>query len=162
MGSTFDFSPLFRSAVGFDRLMNLLESAARIDESALGYPPYNIEKIDDDAYRVTMAVAGFGEDDLRIETLENTLVVTGQHEATDGEHTWLYRGIGGRPFRRTFELADYVEVTGARLENGLLHIDLVREMPEEMKPRRIEISTSVPKTIVSKAKKLIEGAKKAA
>ena len=162
MGSAFDFSPLFRSTVGFDRMMNLLESAARVDEGALGYPPYDIEKIDEYAYRVTMAVAGFGEDDLHIETRENTLIVTGERKGADDDRTWLHRGIAGRSFRRTFQLADFVKVTGARLENGLLHIDLVREVPEEMKPRRIEISTSAPSSISSKAKKFIEGGKKAA
>ena len=162
MGSTLDFSPLFRSTVGFDRLMHLLDSATRVDESALGYPPYNIEKIDEHAYRVTMAVAGFGEDDLYIETRENTLVVTGQPQATAEEHTWLYHGIAGRSFRRSFQLADYVKVTGARLENGLLHIELVREVPEEMQPRRIEIETASAKAVESKGKKMIEDKKKAA
>ncbi len=162
MGSVFDFSPLFRSTVGFDRLTSLLESTARVDEATLGYPPYNIEKFDDHGYRVTLAVAGFGKDDLHIETRENTLIVSGKHDAAEGEQTWLHRGIAGRPFRRSFQLADFVKVTGAHLENGLLHVDLVREVPEEMKPRRIEISTSAPKAIVSKAKKLVENKKKAA
>jgi molecular chaperone IbpA len=162
MGSTFDFSPLFRSTVGFDRLMSLLESAAGVDETAPGYPPYNIEKLDANDYRVTMAVAGFGAGDLHIETRENTLVVTGKAEGGETARTWLHRGIAGRPFRRRFQLADFMKVTGAHLGNGLLHIDLVREVPEEMRPRRIEISTRAPETVLSKAKKLVEGKKKAA
>ena len=162
MGSTLDFSPLFRSTVGFDRLMKILDSTAPVDEATLGYPPYNIEKIDDHAYRVTMAVAGFGEDDLHIETRENTLVVSGRPDATSGEHTWLHRGIAARSFRRSFQLADYVKATGARLENGLLHVDLVREVPEAMKPRRIEIATSAAKRIDAKNKQRVERKKLAA
>ncbi len=161
MGSAFDFSPLFRSTIGFDRLMHLLEGTAGADEATLGYPPYNIERTDDRAYRITMAVAGFGQDELEIETRENTLVVAGKQNETNGDRTFLHRGIAGRSFRRNFQLADHMKVTGAGLENGLLHIDLIREVPEEMRPRRIEISTAVPKTIVGKAKKLVEGATKA-
>ncbi len=161
MGSAFDFSPLFRSTIGFDRLMYLLEGAASAEASTPGYPPYNIERTDDRAYRITMAVAGFGTDELEIETRENTLVVAGKQSETNGDRTFLHRGIAGRSFRRNFQLADHMKVIGAGLENGLLHIDLVRELPEEMKPRRIEISTAFPKTIVGKAKKLVEGATKA-
>lgn len=164
MGSVFDFSPLFRSTVGFDRFTDLLEYAAGLDESKLGYPPYDIEKIDEHAYRITMAVAGFGKDDLHIETTENSLVVTGESEAAseNGDRTWLHRGIAGRSFRRTFQLADFVKVTGARLENGLLHIDLSREVPEAMKPRRIQISADTRTSFGSRVKKYIEGEKKAA
>ena len=133
-----DFSPLFRSTVGFDRMMNLLESTANVGEE--GYPPYNIEKVSDDDYRITMAVAGFGEDDLEIEAKANALVVSGKvTQTTDEGRSFLYRGIAGRSFRRSFQLADHVKVRGAHLENGLLHIDLVREIPEEMKPRTIAI-----------------------
>ncbi|MDA0219699.1 MAG: Hsp20 family protein [Proteobacteria bacterium] len=131
-------SPLFRSTVGFDRMMNLLESTASVGEE--GYPPYNIEKVSDDDYRITMAVAGFGEDDLEIEAKANALVVSGKvTQTTDEGRSFLYRGIAGRSFRRSFQLADHVKVKGAHLENGLLHIDLVREIPEEMKPRTIAI-----------------------
>ena len=133
-----DFSPLFRSTVGFDRMMNLLESTANVGEE--GYQPYNIEKVSDDDYRITMAVAGFGEDYLEIEAKANALVVSGKvTQTTDEGRSFLYRGIAGRSFRRSFQLADHVKVRGAHLENGLLHIDLVREITEEMKPRTIAI-----------------------
>ena len=162
MGSRLDYSPLFRSTVGFDRLMNLLESSARVDEAALGFPPCNIEKLDDHNYRVSMAVAGFSQDDLQIETRDNNLIVSGKKEDQAGERTWLYHGIAARPFQRSFQLADFMKVTGAHLDHGILHIDLVREVPEEMKPRRIDISTGSPGNIVSKARKLVEGKKTAA
>lgn len=136
----FDFSPLFRSTVGFDRMMNLLEASSRTGED--GYPPYNIEKKGDNDYRITMAVAGFGEDDLTIEVKDATVTVSGSVNADgDKERTYLYRGIAGRSFKRAFQLADHVHVSAAALENGLLHIDLVRELPEALKPRTIRIST---------------------
>lgn len=136
----FDFSPLFRSTVGFDRMMNLLEASARSGED--GYPPYNIEKMGEDDYRITMAVAGFGENDLAIEVKDSTVTVSGSTSGEGGqEHTYLYRGIAGRSFKRAFQLADHVHVSGAILENGLLHVDLVREVPEALKPRTIKIST---------------------
>lgn len=142
----FDFSPLFRSTVGFDRMMNLLESTANVGED--GYPPYNIEKVSQDAYRITMAVAGFGESDLSIEAKENTLVVSGKTaQSADEGRSFLYRGIAGRSFKRSFQLADHVKVKGAELENGLLHVDLVREIPEEAKPRSIEIRSAQPRQI---------------
>ena len=142
----FDFSPLFRSTVGFDRMMNLLESTANVSEES--YPPYNIEKVADDAYRITMAVAGFGEDDLEIEAKANALVVSGKvAQPSVEERSFLYRGIAGRSFRRSFQLADHVKVKGASLENGLLHIDLAREIPEAMKPRKIEIGKAGQKQI---------------
>lgn len=135
-----DFSPLFRSTVGFDRMMNLLEASSRSGED--GYPPYNIEKKGDNDYRITMAVAGFGEDDLTIEVKDATVTVSGSVNADgDKERTYLYRGIAGRSFKRAFQLADHVHVSAAALENGLLHIDLVREVPEALKPRTIRIST---------------------
>ncbi len=136
----FDFSPLFRSTVGFDRMMTLLEANSRTGED--GYPPYNIEKKGDNDYRITMAVAGFGEDDLTIEVKEGTVSVSGSVNADgDKERTYLYRGIAGRSFKRAFQLADHVHVSAAALENGLLHIDLVREVPEALRPRTIRIST---------------------
>lgn len=147
-----DYAPLFRSTVGFDRMMNLLEANARSGDE--GYPPYNIEKVDENDYRITMAVAGFGEDDLEIEAKDTTVTVSGEiaKDAEEGK-TYLYRGIAGRGFKRTFQLADHVRVSGAALENGLLHIDLVREIPEALKPRTIDIrSGSKPKQIEAEKK----------
>jgi len=158
----YDFSPLFRSTVGFDHLFRLLDSAADLSEAALSYPPYNIEKMAEDKYRITMAVAGFGQDDLTVEARENKLTVIGKADQEDDQRSTLYRGIAGRAFNRTFHLADHVEVTGAELENGLLQIDLVRRLPEEMRPRRIEIRSSAPQKIAQKAKKLVESVTKAA
>lgn len=135
--TTLDFSPLFRSMIGFDRLANALETAYRSEPG--GYPPYNVELQDENRYRITLAVAGFGEDELGIEAKENLLTVSGQRKASETEGNFLYRGIANRSFERKFQLADYVKVVEAKLENGLLHIDLVREVPEAMKPRRIEI-----------------------
>ena len=138
-----DLSPLMRATVGFDRMMNLLDAQTRLDQGD-GYPPYNIEKIGNDDYRITMAVAGFGESELSITTEHNRLVVTGNKpEEQEGEdNAYLYRGIATRSFERRFNLADHVRVTGARLDNGLLHIELEREIPEAMKPRTIEIQAS--------------------
>jgi molecular chaperone IbpA len=138
---TIDFSPLYRSAVGFDRLATLLESAARTGDSS-GWPPYNIETTGENAYRVEVAVAGFTPDELTVEVKENLLTVTGRKTANDdGQRTFLHRGLAERDFERRFQLADYVVVTNARLENGLLSIELKRELPEALKPRRIEIAT---------------------
>lgn len=138
--TTFDFSPLFRSTVGFDRLMRLMESSTQLADATNGYPPYNIEKTGEDQYRITIAVAGFGEDDLSIETHENTLLVEGRKQEGNNEARYLYRGIAGRSFKRQFQVADHVKVVGASLSNGLLVIELVREVPEAMKPRRIPIT----------------------
>ncbi len=148
---TFDLSPLYRSTVGFDRLFNLLDGVSNGD--AQPYPPYNIERTGENAYRVTMAVAGFSEKDLDIQAKENVLTVTAEkkEEKQEGENEVLYRGIASRAFERRFQLADHVEVTGASLENGLLHIDLVREIPEAMKPRKIAIGSSKAKQIDAKA-----------
>lgn len=157
-----DFSPLFRSTVGFDRLFRLLDSAAELNGAAAGYPPYNIEKLDDGQYRVTIAVAGFGPEDLEVEVRENVLTVTGKNGDEANRPSTLYRGIAGRAFKRTFHLADHVKVAGAHLENGLLEIDLVRELPEEKQPRQIKIETSGPSKIARKARKLVEGVSKAA
>jgi molecular chaperone IbpA len=136
---SYDLSPLYRSTVGFDRLFGLLDSVT--NGEAQPYPPYNIERTGENAYRVTMAVAGFGEGDLDIQAKENVLTVKGEkkeEKSEDGREV-LYRGIASRAFERRFQLADHVEVTGASLDNGLLHVDLVREIPEAMKPRKIAI-----------------------
>ena len=135
--NAFDFSPLFRTAIGFDRLANALETANRAD--AGGYPPYNIELTGEDAYRISLAVAGFTADDLDIEVKQNVLTVTGKKGDDIADRKYLHRGIAKRSFQRSYQLADYVRVDGADLKDGLLHIDLVREIPEAMKPRRIEI-----------------------
>jgi molecular chaperone IbpA len=138
--TTFDFSPLFRTSVGYDRLAALMNSANR-GEQGSAFPPYNIQKAGEDRYRITMAVAGFGEADLDITSENGKLIVTGS-KPEDGEgddNAFLYRGIATRSFERRFNLADHVKVTGASLDNGLLHIELEREIPEAMKPRKIEI-----------------------
>jgi len=136
--TNFDFTPLFRSTIGFDRLASLLDDALVTD--AGGYPPYNIEVTDENAYRITMAVAGFGESEISIVHHENELVVAGERKERDDKTQYLYRGIAARAFERRFQLADYVKVTNARLENGLLQIELVRELPEALRPRKIEIT----------------------
>ena len=148
----FDLSPLYRSTVGFDRVLGMLDSLGNFDTTAQSYPPYNIERTGENAYRVTMAVAGFGEEDLSIEAKQNTLTVKGEKkEQADGdENKVLYRGIAARSFERRFQLADHVEVRGAGLENGLLHIELVREIPEAMKPRTIAINGKVKKQVEAK------------
>ena len=140
---TYDFTPLYRSAVGFDRLAGLLESAARTSQEN-GWPPYNIETTGENAYRIEIAVAGFKPDELNIEVKENLLTVTGRKTANDDgaeQRNFLHRGLAERDFERRFQLADYVVVKAADLVNGLLSIDLVRELPEALKPRRIEIGT---------------------
>ena len=148
---TFDLTPLYRSTVGFDRLFSLLDQATGF-ESAPSYPPYNIERTGENAYRITVAVAGFAESELSIEVKENTLSMRGEkqakHNEKDGEV--LYQGIAARAFERRFQLADHVVVKGAALENGLLHVDLVREIPEAMKPRTIPIGASSAKVIDAK------------
>lgn len=149
----FDFSPLFRSTIGFDRLMRLADAATR--GASDGYPPYNIEKTGDDAYRLTMAVAGFGQQDLDIRVQENALFVSGKatKEEEDGPR-YLHRGIARRAFERRFQLADTIKVVGASLDNGLLHVELVREVPEALKPRSIPISTAPqPKAIEQETRK---------
>jgi molecular chaperone IbpA len=148
---TFDLSPLYRSTVGFDRLFSLLDGVNG-GETAQPYPPYNIERTGENAYRVTMAVAGFGENDLDIQSKENVLTVKGEkrEEKQENGREVLYRGIAARAFERRFQLADHVEVTGASLENGLLHVDLVREIPEAMKPRKIQIGGKKAKQLDAK------------
>ncbi|MFD1696984.1 Hsp20 family protein [Roseibium aestuarii] len=144
----FDFSPLYRSTVGFDRLFSMLDSA---NADAPSYPPYNIERTGENAYRITMAVAGFAEKDLSVEAREHVLTVKGEKEAEDEGRDVLYRGIASRAFERRFQIAEYVRVEGALLENGLLHIDLVRELPETMKPRKIEIGSASARQIEAQA-----------
>src|SRR3954465_4184326 len=141
MRTALDFSPLYRSTVGFDRLFNLLDSTlGAADATSAHWPPYNIEKLGDDHYRITMAVAGFAPNEINLVQQENTLLVEARkHPEPEGVQV-LHRGIANRAFRQTFNLADYVKVSAANLENGLLVIDLVREVPEAMKPRRIEIA----------------------
>ena len=149
----FDATPLFRSSVGFDRMLDMFESVNRLDQSAPTYPPYNIEKTGEYEYRISLAVAGFAEADLEIEAREGMLTVTGrQGKEDEKERQFLHRGIAGRAFERTFRLADHVQVTGAKLENGLLHIELVRNVPEAMKPRRVLIGDAiVPKVLEAQA-----------
>lgn len=148
-----DFAPLHRSTVGFDRLFSLLDNTAQPEQST-SYPPYNIEKTGENAYRISMAIAGFAEEELSIEAKENTLSVTGDkgEEDSDNPAEYLFRGIAGRAFERRFQLADHVEVKNASLENGLLHIELVREIPEAMKPRQIAIGNA--KTATKNAAKI--------
>jgi len=158
MRTNFDFTPLFRSSIGFDRMLNALETASRI-ETVDNWPPYDIAKTAEDAYRITMAVAGFAQDELDLTQEQNMLMVSGQ-KAGEDKSEYLHRGIAGRAFQRRFELADHVKVVGASLVNGLLTIDLKREIPEEMKPRRIEIAAD--KAMPKGATKKIEADKQAA
>jgi molecular chaperone IbpA len=145
--TTFDLTPLYRTAIGFDRMADMLSTASRAETN--GYPPYNIESLGEDRYRITMAVAGFSQDELDIVTERNTLTVSGAKKdaGSNEEGEFLYRGIGNRSFERRFQLADHVEVDGAGLENGLLHIELKRELPEQMKARKIEIGSGKSRLI---------------
>ncbi len=140
----FDFSPLFRSTIGFDRLARLVDTASRVDGAAASYPPYNIETTGEDSYRLTMAVAGFSQDEFDVTAHENSLTISGKAENTDEHGRYLHHGIARRAFERRFSLADHIKVSGANLDNGLLHIDLVREVPEAMKPRSIAITGGEP------------------
>jgi molecular chaperone IbpA len=140
----FDFSPLFRSTIGFDRLARLLDASMRVDNASHGYPPYNIEKTGEDKYRLTMAVAGFSRDELDVTVQQNALVVTGKAKKGEAETRYLHRGIAKRAFERHFSLADHLKVAGASLDNGMLHVDLTREVPEAAKPRRIDVSPGQP------------------
>lgn len=140
--NTFDFSPLFRSAVGFDHLYSKLDHATRTAQSQPNYPPYNIELINEDSYRITMALAGFNESELSIQTENNVLTVTGKQTEQQQERQYLHHGIAARDFEHRFQLADHVKVTAASLVNGLLNIELVREIPEAMKPHTIAINTT--------------------
>ncbi|SFV26732.1 Hsp20 family protein [Hyphomicrobium facile] len=136
-----EFAPFYRSAIGFDRLFQLLDQSAGYDSEST-YPPYNIERTGENAYRITLAVAGFAQNELTIEVKEQTLSVAGEKAPDAAEKTYLHRGIAARAFERRFQLADHVDVTGAKFENGLLHVDLVRNVPESKKPRTIAIGTS--------------------
>lgn len=147
----YDFSPLYRSTVGFDHLATMLDSVLTQDVSQTSYPPYNIEKTGEDAYRITVAVAGFSDEELNIEARDGQLVISGKKAASDDKAGYLHRGIATRSFERRFQLADHVRAQGAVTENGLLHVDLVREVPEALKPRQIQIAG--PKVIDAKPKK---------
>ena len=149
---SFDLTPLFRHSVGFDRLDELFETAFRNASQENSYPPYNIAKTGDDTYRITLAVAGFGEDELEIISKENLLTVRGKGAESDKEVAYLHRGIAKRAFEHRFQLADYVRVNGADLRNGLLDIDLVRELPERMKPQQIAIGSGAKAKVIEDKK----------
>ena len=140
----FDFAPLYRSTVGFDRLVQLLDQVSSGDSEASAYPPYNIERLGDNAYRISVAVAGFAEPEIQIEVKEQMLTIKGDKTPQTPEHPYLHRGIAARAFERRFQLADHVEVKAAGLKDGLLHVDLVRNVPERLKPRRIAIGAGAP------------------
>ena len=135
-----DFTPFYRSAIGFDRLFQMLDQASGFDSEGT-YPPYNIERTGDNAYRITLAVAGFDTTELKVEVKEQTLTISGEKTADAKDKTYLHRGIAARSFERRFQLADHVDIIGADIQNGLLHVDLVRNVPERMKPRSIAISS---------------------
>ena len=137
---SFDFAPLYRATVGFDRVADLMDRVLAADVAQPTYPPYNIEKTDENAYRISVAVAGFSPDELNVELRDGALIVAGRKSEDAGQKTYLHRGIATRAFERRFALADHMKVTGARHEDGMLHVDLVREIPEALKPRRIEIA----------------------
>ncbi|NBX10252.1 MAG: heat-shock protein, partial [Marivivens sp.] len=137
---SFDLAPLYRATVGFDQIADLMDRVMSTETTQTSYPPYNIEKTGEQAWRISLAVAGFSDDDLTVELRENALLVSGRKPEEDGERAYLHRGIANRAFDRRFHLADHVRVTGASHQNGMLHVDLVREVPEALKPRRIEIS----------------------
>ena len=143
----FDFAPLYRSTVGFDRLFQLLDTAGGVESGASTYPPYNIERKSDNEYRISMAVAGFTKDEIDIQVKEQSLTIKGEKKADDKDRQFLHRGIAARSFERRFQLADHVEVTGADLQDGLLHVDLVRNVPERLKPRTVQIGSGATKQI---------------
>ena len=147
---TFDLAPLYRATVGFDRIANLMDRALSADVTQPTYPPYNIEKTADDAYRISIAVAGFTSDELSVDVKDGGLVVSAKRAVETAEKTYLHRGIATRAFERRFALADHVRVTGAMHENGMLSIDLIRETPEALKPRRIEIGRGEVKALEAK------------
>ncbi|MBV1867232.1 MAG: Hsp20 family protein [Marinosulfonomonas sp.] len=145
----FDLAPLYRASVGFDQIADLMDRVLTNDVAQPTYPPYNIEKIADDSWRISIAVAGFSEDDLSVEVRESALIIAAKKATEEGKHTYLHRGIATRAFERRFHLADHVHVTGASHVNGMLNIDLTREVPEALKPRRVEIATG--ETVEGKA-----------
>jgi molecular chaperone IbpA len=155
--TTFDFAPLFRTAIGFDRLARLMDTAASAPEPS-SYPPYNIEKTGDDSYRLTMAVAGFRPEELDLVVKDNTLLVSGKVTSEGQKGEVLYRGIAGRAFERRFVLADHIVVDGADLQNGLLHVGLKRVVPEALKPRRITIGSNAPTAIANDAQDAVKAA----
>jgi len=146
-----DFAPLYRSGVGFDRLFDLLDSVTGFDPGPTAYPPYNIERLSENEYRITMAVAGFGQDEIKVDVKEQTLSISGAKQAEEKEREYLHRGIAARSFERRFQLADHVEVKGADLQDGLLHIELVRNVPERLKPRSIAVGYGKAPTQVEAA-----------
>jgi len=156
----FDFAPLYRATVGFDQIADLMDRVLNADETPPTYPPYNIEKTDEDAYRISLAVAGFADDELSVELRENALIVSARKAPEDEKRSYMHRGIATRAFERKFQLADHIRVAGATHEHGMLHIDLVREVPEALKPRRIEIANA--RTVDAKAVENKTKAKKAA
>ncbi len=147
----FDPTPLYRATIGFDRMADMLDRVMSADLQAPSYPPYNIEKTDENAYRISIAVAGFAADDLSVEVKENALVVAGRSHDDESERTFLHRGIATRAFERRFHLADHVRVMGARHADGMLHIELARELPEALKPRQISITAETP------SRQMVEG-----
>ena len=155
--TTYDFSPLFRSSVGFDRLARMMDATMKAGAATNAYPPYNIAAVGEDRYRIAIAVAGFAENELEIEVREQNLRVTGKHAEADEGVEYLHRGIGAGNFVREFQLADHVKVIDASLANGLLTIDLAREIPEAMKPRSIKIESGTPKSLASRARKIVDG-----
>ncbi|MCT2540485.1 Hsp20 family protein [Sedimentimonas flavescens] len=151
---SFDFSPLYRATVGFDRVADMMDRVLSAEVAQPTYPPYNIEKTDENAYRISIAVAGFGSDELNVELREGALIVSGKKAEEEAARTYLHRGIATRAFERRFALADHMKVTGASHADGMLHIELVREVPEALKPRRIEIAG--PSTVEAKAVETLE------
>jgi molecular chaperone IbpA len=144
----YDLSPLYRSAIGFDRLSSLFDQALNTADSQPSYPPYNIELVDENSYRIVMAVAGFSDDEIDIEVEGDALKIVGSKQKSEDAPNYLHQGIAARNFERRFQLADHVKVTGAKLENGLLHVELIREIPEAMKPRKIEIAGSSQSKVI--------------
>jgi molecular chaperone IbpA len=149
--TTFDFSPLYRSTIGFDHLANLLDNVTAAERSQSSYPPYNIELLETDKYRISMAVAGFAEDEINVEVEDNVLTIAASKKANDVERNYLHQGIAERDFKRQFRLEDHVQVVSATMNNGLLHVELVREIPETMKPRRIAINEQPKKGFLKSA-----------
>lgn len=157
---TYDFAPLFRTAIGFDRLVRLMDTAQET-AAVPAYPPYNIERTGEDSYSLVMAVAGFGQDDLEMTVKENTLVIAGRVKAEQNKGEVLYRGIAGRAFERRFVLADHIQVVGADLQNGLLHVGLKRVVPEALKPRRVAIGASQPVPAIANDAQALDSAQAA-